>query len=209
MNIVFFGDSICFGQGNSPHLSWAGLLSKEIEKKFGDKVVVSNQGINGQTTRQALERIAYDVQSHRPQLLVVQFGLNDANYWATDNGLPRVSLEAYEANLEEIIRRAYANGTQRIILNTNHIPSRILDPLKPNQYSDNVYLYNQAVRSVAKRTGVNLIDIEKSIQDFPEVKDGRFLLSDGVHLSKLGNKLYFDQIQGIVIQEIVTCLALS
>ena len=41
----------------------------------------------------------YDVQSHEVDVLVVGFGMNDCNYWMTDKGVPRVSQNAFRANL--------------------------------------------------------------------------------------------------------------
>ena len=121
--IVFFGDSICFGQGISPHLIWVARLSREVERRYDSSpnaLIVHNSSINGNTTRQALERMPFDVQSHGVDAMVLQFGLNDANFWVTDRGLPRVSESAFCANLEEIIERAVKFGARHIQLHTNH-----------------------------------------------------------------------------------------
>ena len=106
IKIFFFGDSICFGQYTSPHESWVTQISEKLnevasERQF--KILIQNPSVNGNTTRQALERMPYDVQSHEPEILIVQFGMNDCNYWETDRGMQRVNPQSFEANINEII----------------------------------------------------------------------------------------------------------
>src|SRR5579863_6684640 len=106
--IIFFGDSIFVGQGVSPNQTFVTRLAADGETVYGtgvDAPAVYNCSVNGQTSRQALERIGFDVQSRGVDLMVLQLGLNDCNYWVTDRGLPRVSERGFVANLREIIDR--------------------------------------------------------------------------------------------------------
>jgi hypothetical protein len=57
-----------------------------------------------------LERFPNDLQQHRPDIVTIQFGLNECNCWVSDGGLPRVSEAAYRANLIEMIERARRFG---------------------------------------------------------------------------------------------------
>ena len=57
-----------------------------------------------------LERYPRDVQEAQPDLLTIQFGLNDCNCWETDRGVPRVSEAAFVANLIEMIDRGRVFG---------------------------------------------------------------------------------------------------
>ena len=77
----------------------AGQL-EDLANETGREIVVANASVNGTTTRQALERMGYEVQSHGVDVLIVQFGMNDCNFWETDRGLPRVSPEAFAGRLE-------------------------------------------------------------------------------------------------------------
>jgi len=83
IRIFFFGDSICFGQGVSPHFTWVTRLSRALDERLSSRadVLTQNPSVNGNTTRMALERMPYDVQSHAPDVLYIQFGLNDCNGW--------------------------------------------------------------------------------------------------------------------------------
>lgn len=204
LRVVFFGDSICFGQGVSTHDGWVTRLSAFIEALAGrsgwDSVVV-NASVNGNTTRQALERMPYDVQSQGVDVLLVQFGLNDCNHWDTDNGVPRVSPHAFSANLHEIIDRGVRFGARRVLLNTNHPTTRDSDIMAGGEitYEQNNRFYNTLVRDVveARADVVELIDIATVFDNQLRAGDRRLdqlLLPDGLHLSRAGHTVYFEAV---------------
>ena len=135
------------------------------------------------TARLALERMHYDVLSHEPEVIVVQFGLNDANCWETDRGHPRVSLAAYHANLAEMVRRAVPFGVRCVYLLTSHIPVARVQP-------ERVRRYNQAVRNVTRDFDLaRLVDIEK-------IAENRVMtLRDGLHLNRAGHRVYLHAVR--------------
>jgi lysophospholipase L1-like esterase len=194
--IFFFGDSICFGQGVSPNKSWVVRIAATLEATFPQAIItVQNPSINGNTTRMALERMPYDVQAHRPDVLIVQFGMNDCNVWATDLGHQRVSPDAFVANLNEIIDRARLNGVRELLLGANHPTTRTTAVLSHTDitYEDSNRRYNALIRQVAKSKRCQLIDMEQVV--LQAVKDGRapadFVLDDQLHLSSVGHDIYF------------------
>lgn len=200
IRITFFGDSTCVGQGVSIYRGWVTQIAQYLDeygKHINREILVTNASVNGRTTRQALEDMPYHVQSHGVDILVVQFGLNDCNYWATDKGLPRVSRLAFIANLREIVARGERSGAFRILLNNNHPTSRNKNFL-PNiniTYEDSNHSYNEATRSIGKELTdlVSFQDIEnwfnKLILAGNRVE--KFLLDDGLHLSNEGHSQYF------------------
>jgi lysophospholipase L1-like esterase len=202
MNVKFylFGDSICFGQLVSHHLTWISSLSSRLSRVVGLSALIQNASINGNTTRQALERMSYDVASHRPDVLLIQFGMNDCNYWQTDFGVPRVSLRSFESNLIEIIERAEMVGVKHIFIATNH-PSTKGKFIHMNglTHSESNEKYNSIIRMLAKslinaNKNITLIDNEKFwldlIESKPEILLEDLLLPDGIHLSESGHRLY-------------------
>ncbi|MFC1544785.1 SGNH/GDSL hydrolase family protein [Gemmatimonadota bacterium] len=197
MNVVFFGDSICVGQYVSPHLIWISKIASRLNEAFpAGGILVVNSSINGDTTRMALERVAVDVQRYNPEVLVVQFGINDSNFWDTDNGVPRVQKRAFEANLHEIFARGRNFGAKKIILNTNHPTNKPL-PLQNINHSVGNAAYNDLIRRVAADDGqVKLIDIERVFQQRIEAGTelDELLLPDGIHLSLSGHQLYYDTV---------------
>lgn len=207
MNFFFFGDSVCSGQNISPHQIWVAQIAKNLND-LSQSITVINASVNGNTTRMALERMPFDVQSHGVDLILIQFGLNDCNYWKTDNGHPRVSKLGFKANLLEIIERSRIFGAKEIFLNTNHpTPRTFVFDYAPITYQQSNTEYNQIIREVAEISRVSLIDIEKSwlkrIEKGACLKD---LLPDGIHLSILGHKVYCEIVYPHVEKVIKTLL---
>lgn len=204
LNVYFFGDSISFGQGISVDLTWVNRIAQQLHRQYElAEITVTNTSINGNTTRMALERMPFDVQSHEVDILLVGFGMNDCNYWLTDKGVPRVSRSAFKANLQEIIDRAFAFGSRQVILRTNH-PSPRKDYMINNDitYGESNHIYNEIIREVAKENPeVVFVDIEQKFEKYVEVKKvglEKLTLPDGVHLSLMGHTLYFDCIYPVL-----------
>lgn len=204
IKVFFFGDSICVGQHVSIHKGWVTRTSASLSELVWQdsyEVIVANASANGRTTRQALEQMPYEVQSQRPDILIVQFGMNDCNYWQTDHGVPRVSPAAFAANLEEIIMRAFNFGVKKIFLNVNH-PTGLdqeLLPFTSITYQQSNEQYNQIIREVAIRQDwrVQLNDIEKAFLNYTQGYHERLLdlllpAPDLLHPSERGHDLYFD-----------------
>lgn len=217
IRVVFFGDSICFGQLVPPHLTWVSRISARLHELAsalggGKRIILSNVSINGNTTRQALERMPYDVQSHGVDICVVQFGLNDGNHWVSDRGLPRVSSAAFAANLREIADRARKFGARCVVINTNHPTTRDTQNMADSNitFESQNRRYNEIIRRVVSESPswILLHDIEAMwlahLQRTGTPLD-RFLLDDGLHLSETGHDLYFDitwpKIEEVLIRE--------
>lgn len=197
VRLYFFGDSICLGQFVSPHQTWTVRISKEVSFDGICSVTTQIAAVNGDTSRDALGRLSFSVTNHSPDIVWVQFGLNDANYWETDRGMARVSPQSFVANLNEIIDKLLLCGTQRVLVATNHKISKIPLHMSTKQYIENAHSYNRLIRDVvakyARDVRVRLVDIEKLIED--QICDSaRILLDDGVHLNNFGHELYFKQV---------------
>ncbi len=203
IRVFFFGDSICFGQGVSLHHGWVPRLSlrlAEVGDELGCEVEVSNLSVNGNTTRLALERMPYDIQSHEPEILIIQFGMNDCNVWESDRGHPRVSPDAFEANLREIIERARTFGTRHVRLHTNHFSARMSAmPYTGLTYEEANEQYNTIIRRVAEHLpAVELTDIAKVWSERIGDDDDRrldYVLDDRLHLSVKGHDLYYETVE--------------
>lgn len=205
LNISFFGDSISVGQGVSIHDGWIVRISKELGKDFAGSVVVSRSAANGRTTRLALEAMPYEIQSKSPDILIIQFGMNDCNYWNTDNGLPRVSQDSFKANLKEIIDRAKFSGVRKIILNSNHPTGRVEDVLSGGiTYEDSNIAYNKLIRDVAANNpNVIFADIEYFFKELG-VNTAEYLIKkpDLLHLNSKGHSLYYKIMKPIILSSI-------
>jgi lysophospholipase L1-like esterase len=109
---------VTYGQNVRADEAWPAVLGRFTGHD------VRNAGVCGDTTRLGLERFPKHVQLHRPDVVLIQFGHNDVNCWDTDNGLPRVSAEAYRANLREMISRSEAVGAAAVLMEPHQVPRK-------------------------------------------------------------------------------------
>lgn len=133
MRVICIGDSIAYGQNVRADEAWPAVLARETGWD------VRNAGVCGDTSRLGLERFPKHVQLHKPDLVVIQFGHNDANCWETDNGLPRVGITGYRANMREMVDRARHFGARTIVLQPHHAPGL------SNEYNRRLGLYRRAL----------------------------------------------------------------
>lgn len=201
IRICYFGDSITYGCGHDglgvdPSRTWTRLVDEALKarEQAGTFVLTANMGVNGETTRNGLERLK-DVYAFRPDVMTIQFGMNDCNCWLTDNGFPRVNPTSFRFNLKELIDKGTASGVRRVVLSTNHrIPVARVMPTGQDYNASNA-AYNQIIRDVAAETGAALCDIERAFGDHSS--DRRYFLDENgrwLHLSEAGNALYASRI---------------
>jgi len=201
MKFILFGDSICYGQFVSPHLIWATKLSEFLQNRTNE-FWLNNPSISGNTTRMALERMPFDVQSHGIDILYTQFGLNDCNYWKSDCGVPRVSEIAFKHNMLEIIRRARKFGAKKVFIGTNHPTPKTSKYEGLNiSFQESNERYNEIIREVAQESKAILVDHE-NIWKSKSLNLDEYLLPDQIHMSQLGHQIYFEEISDSLIKNI-------
>lgn len=209
IRVVFMGDSITFGQYVDPPNRWTDIVSDRLTRAYlnsATNLAFFNCGISGETTRQGLERFPRDVQAAAPDVITIQFGLNDCNCWVTDRGLPRVSEEAYRANLLEMITRARRFDARRVILSTNHPTLRHKVLLSGQSLESRRTLYNAVVRQVAEEAGVLLCDIDQAFAGHVGNGLAKLLLPypDELHLSAEGHKVYANAIHSMLADAVAS-----
>jgi lysophospholipase L1-like esterase len=199
LRCVFFGDSITAGQYVSPSRHWTTLLAERLSDLESTHVLYSVGAVSGDTTRQGLERFPTEVQSMRPHVITIQFGLNDCNRWQTDGGLSRVSELAFEANLLEMIGRARRFGTTQVILCTNHPTLRTTTFEDGATYEDCRRRYNEIVRHVAHDADVVLFDVDAEFAPLePRLAELLMEPPDVLHLSAAGHAVYADLLEPVL-----------
>ncbi len=206
------GDSITEGQYVDPPHRWVDQAIDRLTRAYAGSDFVLRfviSGISGETTRQGLERFPEAVQRHQPDIMTLQFGLNDGNCWATDWGVPRVSEQAYRANLIEMIARARVFGASRIVLGTNHATLRRERLISGASIESQRVKYNEIVRDVAREADVDLHDVARVFDNFDDKKLAELLLPypDLLHLSKAGHNVYLESIETHLKQAIDAVIA--
>jgi lysophospholipase L1-like esterase len=187
--IVLFGDSITAGADVPEAERWSSLLEARLNADAADPYRVVNAGRRGDTTVTALSRMDRHVVADQPDLVVVQFGLNDGSCPASAVR-PRVERAAFDANLRLMAQLLRERTTAIVTFLTNHPVQRRTArlPVGPTPEESN-QAYNATVRQVAYELNAPLLDLHAAFraQGVPLTD---LLARDGIHLSPRGHRLY-------------------
>ena len=105
--VLVVGDSLSAEYGLTRGAGWVALLEARLVSE-GPKVRVVNASISGDTTAGGRSRLPALLDRHRPQVVVIELGGNDAL-----RGLP---LQTTQANLQAMTRAAKAAGAKVVIV---------------------------------------------------------------------------------------------
>lgn len=75
--IMVVGDSISAGYGMNIQQGWVHLLQKRLDQQYPKQHKVVNASVSGETTSGALARLPKLLQSHRPDIVIIELGGND------------------------------------------------------------------------------------------------------------------------------------
>lgn len=189
--VLLFGDSITAGQYIAPRYRWTSVFTRDLEASFPGEYDVEVRAVSGETSRQALIRFPELIVEWPIDIVLLQFGFNDANYWLSEGGKhPRVSLGAFRENLLEMVDRARLAGVYTVILATNHATTKLIGDGRSLQESK--VAYDHVAREVAVATGCPLFDAAAVFGQFTVSELGELLLPypDCLHLSVEGHEIY-------------------
>lgn len=106
--IVFYGDSITagcnasgteYGGNTLPYTpSYAQMVASSLEDKYASKIECVNTSLGGANTEWGLENVEKNVISHAPDLVVIAFGMNDAD----------LTVAKYKRMISEMIDKIHA-----------------------------------------------------------------------------------------------------
>ncbi|MDQ1256284.1 MAG: isoamyl acetate esterase, partial [Candidatus Hydrogenedentes bacterium] len=197
VKIVTFGDSTTAPRG--PLRIYTDLLREDLPVRGFDAVVV-NAGVGGNSTAMARDRFERDVLALKPDIVTISFGINDSaiDIWK-DVTEPRVTLEAYAANLRYFIATLRERGAQPILMTPNPLawtgPNRELygkppyDVNDPKGFDAMLRPYVEKVREIAQTEAVPLADVHQAFSEYAREHPIEELLLDGVHPNDLGHRL--------------------
>ncbi len=104
--VLVLGDSLSAAYGIPLEKGWVALLQERI-RQTGYPHRVVNASVSGETTAGGLSRMPAALQKHKPALVLIELGANDAL-----RGLP---LEAMRANLSRMVQLSRTAGA-RVLL---------------------------------------------------------------------------------------------
>jgi len=180
VNVVCHGHSVPAGYFKTPVVdtfnAYPHLLHKGLKDRFPYAVInVIVTAIGGETSESGAARFEKDVLSHNPDVVTIDYALNDRG----------MGLEKAKACWVSMIGKAKAKGIKVILLTpTADMGARWDDPNDPlNKHAGQI-------RALAKEHHVGLVDSLAAFQDY--VKGGgqlQDLMSQGNHPNRKGHDL--------------------
>lgn len=161
--LVCFGDSLTAGAGIDADQAYPADLQRLLDSQ-GYNYRVVNAGVNGNTTKDGLDRVG-DVLRLHPQVVVVEFGGNDGL-----RGLPAAQAQR---NLDSIVRQIKAGGA-KVALAGVTLPAQYGGPY--------IQSFNAIFPAVAERYRVPLLPF--ILQDVYGIPG--YIQDDGVHPTARG-----------------------
>jgi len=186
VTIVAFGDSVTHGALRD-EINYDTVYHNRLRQKLNAvrdyiPVNVINAGIGGITAKASLERMQRQVLDHRPDLVIVCFGLNDVN----------LELEDYLEALQTIFRRCREAGTETIFMTPNMLNTYVAEDT-PKQYLEYAAVtarmqnegrmdrYMEAAVKLAKSMDVTVCDCYGRWKKLSETEDTTMLLVNRIN----------------------------
>lgn len=198
--VILFGDSTTARRPGLVKEPYSVRVQRALEAA-GSHLAVANQGIGGNTTRDALARFERDVLAFNPRIVALQFGINDAavDVWQDPPATgPRVPPAEFAANLGQMVRELRRRGATVILMTTNRTywsqasrerygrpPYDVNDPEGFNRL--HLDRYNDLIREIAANEQVVLVDINAAYAGHTNAAE--LLLPDLLHPADAGHEL--------------------
>jgi acyl-CoA thioesterase-1 len=170
-NLVCFGDSITAGHGLDKAQSYPADLQKLLTAR-GYRYDVLNQGVDGNTTKDAVARVQSIVALH-PEVVIVEFGGND--------GLRGLSPDITRKNLDTVLTTLQAAHIRILLVGIT---------LPPNYGADYIQSFSAIFKEAATKHHLPLM---------PMLYDGIYNIpgtvqADGIHPTAKGSQMIAEHI---------------
>ena len=113
--VMVLGDSISAGYGIEPQQAWVNLLQKRLDQQYPKQHKVVNASVSGETTSGALARLPKLLQTHKPNVVVIELGGNDGL-----RGQPPLMIQK---NLAQLIQQSQKVNATVVVLGMKMPPN--------------------------------------------------------------------------------------
>ena len=113
--VMVLGDSISAGYGIEPQQAWVNLLQKRLNQQYPKQHKVVNASVSGETTSGALARLPKLLQTHKPNVVVIELGGND--------GLRGQPPQMIQKNLVQLIQQSQKANATVVVLGMKMPPN--------------------------------------------------------------------------------------
>lgn len=180
--VLFVGDSLTFDR-----IGYRGIVSK------AGRLKAKNAAQSGATSTEMYRFIYENIYTHKPEIISVMIGTNDAFGHCGLEKNRLVSLSEYRRNIKGIIENCVKSGAKTLVFTIPPMDENAFrqtkDALFKENDNKNIAKYNKVVREEVALSGAQLIDLETALKSYSN--EGIYH-SDGVHLSFLGQKILAD-----------------
>ena len=155
INLVFHGHSVPSGYFKTPIVNTMDAYPYQVLRLLKEKypyavINVINTAIGGENAQSGQKRFETDVLCHKPDILFIDYGLNDRG----------LGLEAAKAAWEKMIAEARKSGIKIILLTPS--PDLSVDLLDPNT---DLEQHAKQIRSLANKYQLGLVDSYAQFRD--------------------------------------------
>ncbi len=212
INIAIFGDSVSHG-AITDYIDYESTYPYLLKKKLNrlrDYVPVNiiNASIGGTRALGALPRLEKHVLPHRPDLVIVSFGLNDVNG----------TLEDYIFPLGEIFEKCLSAGFDTIFMTPNMLNTYVADDTPAHhtyaaktaelQNSGKMDAFVTAAIRLASEMGVPVCDCYQKWKTLSESVDTTLLLANRInHPTIEMHQLFADALYDMIMGDTQTTAA--
>ncbi len=171
--LLILGDSISAGFGIKQSQNWTTLLKSSFSKE-GKSLKIINSSISGDTTSGGLSRINRDLNTYKPDFVLVELGGNDAL-----RGYP---ISRIKQNLLKIVS---------IISDNQSIPIIMQIKIPPNYGKKYIEAFENIYSEVASETDAKLISF--MLENVALRED--LMQPDGIHPNEKAQPFITEQIK--------------
>ncbi len=179
VNIVCHGHSVVAGYFRTPDVrtfdAYPHLMHVGLKERFTNAVInVMVTAIGGENSESGAKRFEADVLSHRPEVVTIDYALNDR----------KMGVERARKAWMSMIEMALAHNVKVILLTpTPDLSANLDDP------ADQLNRHAEMIRALAKRYHVALVDSLQAFKDYAKaggkIKD---VMAQGNHPNRQGHE---------------------
>jgi acyl-CoA thioesterase-1 len=196
--VVCLGDSVtkAVRPGVEPHETFCALVQQELSRS-GRPVEVVNAGIGGNTTEDGLKRFQTDVLDHKPNVVVLMFGLNDS--WIdAGKSESRLTVHEYRANLDTMLELLSGHGIKAVLMT----PNPALAPTYGAERNATLRPYVDVVRQLARHHELPLVDVYQHFAELALEREINSLFTDDMHPNPAGQKQIAELLQPVLTRKL-------
>jgi len=183
------GDSYTIGNGVKIQERWPNLLVNAVAQNGIDLYLISNPSVSGYDAQDAIERELPLFEKEKPDFGTLFIGTNDS-FRGRD-------LEVFKNDYIELLDRMQNAITKKENLVIITIPNYAQYPGAKGYTIDTEEIegYNRIIRDEANKRSLRIVDL----YTVEELKGNEYFISDGIHPSPKGIKVWHDQIYPVVV----------